>query len=128
MFGLSTIKLALIGIAFVAIIGAIGGTYIYVKHLQSEVSTLTSQNVALTQANAIDAQNIQVSNSAVNALKAQDATNSANAAKAVADAILVAKAKQAQINQLLAQKSSGNTAEDCSSLNSNFDSFIGDNQ
>lgn len=128
MFGLTTTKLAIIGIAILALIGAIGGTYLYVEHLKSEVTTLTTQNVALTQANAIDATNIAASNNAVNALKAQDAANSANAAKAIAAAQALAKTKQAQITALLAQKPTGNTAEDCATADSNLDAFIGENQ
>jgi hypothetical protein len=128
MFGFSTIKLAIIGIAILALISGIVGTKLYIDHLKSEVSTLTTQNTALKQANAIDAANITASNNAVDALKAQNATNSANAAKAIAAAKSLAATKQAEINQLLAQKASGNPVQDCSSLDDNLNSFIGANQ
>lgn len=49
MFGLSSIKLILIGLAVLAIVSSISGAFLYVRHLQSENALLTANNAIQAQ-------------------------------------------------------------------------------
>lgn len=128
MFGLSTIKLVAIGIIVLALIGTVVGVKMRLYHLNSEVATLTANNALLTEANKTDEANIKVSNDAVSTLQAQEKQRSADAAAAMAKVQQQSIVKQHQINQLLAQKSTGNQNQDCELLNQNLNALIGEQQ
>jgi cytidylate kinase len=127
MFGLSLpmIKLAAIAIVVLALIGTVVGVKMRLDHLNSEVATLTAQNNTLTIANKTDEANIKASNDAVTALQTEEAQRSAAAAAAMQQVQQQSVAKQKQINQLLAQKATGNKAQDCNLLDDNFNAELG---
>lgn len=125
MFGLSTIKLVAIGVIVLALIGSVVGVKMRLDHLNSEVATLTANNALLAEANKTDEANIKASNDAVTQLQAQEAARSKAAQVAIAQARQQAVVKQKQIDQLLAQKATGNKAQDCDLLEQNFNAELG---
>lgn len=123
--GLGQVKLIIIGVMILALIGTVIGVKLRLDHLNSEVATLTQQNATLTVANKIDETNIKASNDAVSALQAQESIRSAAATAAMQQVQQQSVAQQKKIAQLLAQKSTGNQAQDCALLEQNFNAELG---
>jgi predicted negative regulator of RcsB-dependent stress response len=121
---LTSIKWVAILFFVITLIG--GGVYLkmHIDNLNQQIATLQAQNNTLALANKQDAANIQDANTAINNLKEQNAANSAAAGVALAQAQKLAASRQTEIATLQAQKATGNTTEDCDTLNQNLNNFI----
>jgi hypothetical protein len=125
MFGLSTVKLVAIAVIVLSLIGTVVGVKLRLDHLNSEVATLIAQNATLTVANKTDEANIKASNDAVTQLQNQEAQRSSEAKAAMQQVQQQSVAQQKKISQLLAQKATGNKAQDCSLLEQNLNAELG---